>query len=155
MPAGPAEAPFRWPFRFVRFAGFRFFPQHEIQRILLRLIDCDTFAGTQFVERFSRQFSIPRKLPHSKIHITIGGVIGQAFGFECFDNRLHFFDVLRRAWLVLRRLDTQRGCVFVHEADEAFRQIANCLAIFLRTLNDIVFDIRNITHIGHVKTGNL
>ena len=44
MPAGPAGSPRRFPRRFIRLGRF---PQHEIEWVVLGLIDCNALAGAQ------------------------------------------------------------------------------------------------------------
>src|SRR5213075_100352 len=74
VPAGPALAPGRWP---GRLAGLGALPQHEIERILLRLVDVDALARAQLVERLAGKLSVTGKAAHRVVHIPRLRLVGE------------------------------------------------------------------------------
>src|SRR5438105_10767384 len=78
VPPGAALAPWRRPFRLL---GLGALPENEIERIVLGGVDFDALAGTQLVERFSRELAVARKAAHGEIDIARGRLVGEALFF--------------------------------------------------------------------------
>ncbi len=75
VPARPAVAPGRGPGGLAR---FRMLPQHEVERIVLGLVDLHARAGAQIVDLLARKPAVVRELAHRVHHVAVVGGIGKA-----------------------------------------------------------------------------
>jgi hypothetical protein len=66
------------------------------------------------------------------------------------DHRQHLRYVLCGAWLVIGRQYAQRALVGMHFGDETFGQRSGRLAVLGCALNDLVVDVRNVSHVFDV-----
>ena len=130
-------------------------PQHEVQRVLLAVIDRHALAGTQLVQALARQLAVALELAHGVVHIAIRGAVGQALVFQLADEVEHLTDVLGGAGLVRGRLDAQRGDVLVHGQRHLVGELADGDAALHRTADDLVVDVRDVAHIGHAIAAGL
>ena len=101
MPARTTAPPGRLP---EGFAFLGMFPEHEIERVLLGLIDVDALAGAQIVKRLARELAVPGELAHREIHVAIARLVGQTIGFELTDQIEHLRHVGRCTRLVIGTL---------------------------------------------------
>jgi hypothetical protein len=145
VPAGPALAPARRPFRLV---GLGPLPQHEVERVLLGGIDVDALAGAQLVQRFAGELAVALEAAHGVVHVAGAGLVSELFVFQPVDEIQHLRHVLRGARLVIRFLDAERGRVLVHGADEARGQGLDRLLVLGGALDDLVVDVRDVADIG-------
>ena len=146
----PARAPhpvLRRPRRAFRIFRLRAFPQHEIERILLRVVRGDALARAQVVERLARQLPVVRELAHRVIDVAVGRLVRVAVRLERLDHAEHLRDELGRARLDVGPLDAERAFIVVHRADEPVGQRLDRLAVLDRAADDLVVDVGNVAHI--------
>ena len=97
MPPRTAAAPWAIPAGGV---GIRWFPQHEIHRVLFEGGDLDPSARDHIIDRPPRQRAIVFIRPYPKQRVAILG-IGVTFGDQILDHCDHLADILRRAGFVI------------------------------------------------------
>lgn len=147
MPARTTGTPGRIP---ARLTWLRALPQHEIQWILLGLIDLDARADLQVLDLAPRQLAVTDELADPVIDITIARCIGEAFIDERLDHRVHAGDMVRRTWLDIRTQHVEASFVLVHGGDHALDQRLERLAVLAGTTNDLVVDVGDVTYVGHI-----
>src|SRR4030095_9938535 len=91
MPARPAWTPWAVPRGVSRFARF---PQREIERRALALVDFNARSSLQLVDIFPGQLAVVRKSGDGIINVAVDP-IGEFFGFELFDDVDDLGDMLR------------------------------------------------------------
>ena len=149
MPARTTRAPRRFPARLARLDAF---PQHEVQRIVLGLIDLDARADTQILDLFARQLAVAHELGNAVVHVTIARGIGVTLVDQGLDHCVHARDMVRGTGLHIRLEDIEARLVFMHCRNHALGQRLERLAVFAGTIDDLVFNVRDIAHIGQVIT---
>ena len=149
MPAGSARAPRRAPTWFTRFGGF---PQHEVQRIALGLFHFDSRSRPQIVQLLVGQLPVALEPAHVVIHVTGGTDIGETLVQQGLNHGDHVGHRFGGARFLGRRQDAQRLQILMHGLDEAIGQGVKILAVLLGTMNDLIVDVGNVAHIGHVVT---
>ena len=150
VPARPAGTVRTGPFGVVRLVGLGRLPQHEVQRIMLAVEHRHALSGAQFVERLARQLAVAGKLAHREVHVAIVGAVGQPLAFERANQVQHLRHVVGGTRLVRRRQDAQQADVLVHRVDHLVGELADGDAALQRTLDDLVFDVGDVAHIGHL-----
>ena len=148
--ASPAAlAPRRIP---GRLAGLRALPQHEVERIALRLIHFDAGAGAQVTQLLSGKLAVDRELRHRIHHVTVRSYVRVAR----VDQRLIIAMMLGTCSVargsMIRLSMPRRVIVFVHRFDETRRQRLNALAILGSALDDLVVDVGDVADIRDLVT---
>ncbi len=150
VPARTALAPRRGPATLGRLVGLGGFPQHEVQRILLGIVGGHALSGAQVFEGLARQLAVARELAHRVVHVAVGRLVGQAVVLQPADHRQHLRHVFGGARLAVGALHAERVGIFVHGGDEAVGERADGLAVLDRALDDLVVDVGDVAHVGHV-----
>ncbi len=126
-------------------------PQHEVERVLLALGDGHALAGAQLVERLAREPAVAGKAAHRVEHVATGLAVGQPAALERADHRQHLRHVRGGARLVGRWQQADRGDVGVHRGDHLVGQCAHRDAALERAADDLVVDVGDVAHVGHVE----
>ncbi len=149
VPAGAALPPRGFP---ERLALLRRLPQHEVEGILLAGQHVHALAGAQVVQRLARELPVIRKLAHREIDVAARRAIGEAAVLERLDHLQHARDMLGCARLEIGLFDPERRVVLVHRRDEARGQRLDRLMVLLRALDDLVVDVGDVAHVGHLES---
>ncbi len=96
------------------------------------------------------EFSISGKFAHVVIHVVIFRRVGVPVLDQGLDHRHDLADVSGRARFLVRRQHAQRHRIFVHLIDKALRQRADRHVIFICALDDLVVDVGDVAHVGHL-----
>ncbi len=131
-------------------SGLRLLPQHEVERILLRVVRGDAFARAQIFDRLARELAVARELAHRVVHVAVARLIRVAVRFERLDHAEHLRNEVGGARLEVGPRDAERVRVFMHRVDEAVGQRLDRLAVLDCATNDLVVDIGDVAHVGHV-----
>ncbi len=130
-------------------------PQHEVEWVTLTALDSDALSGTQVVERFARELSVPWEFAHGKVDVTaisaIVCLIRKILFPQHLDQLQHLRHVVGRARLLVGRRQPERREILVHVADESLGKLADGLAVFGGAPDDLVFHIGNVSNIGDVE----
>ena len=147
VPARPARTPRRVP---ARLAGLRRLPQHEVEGIVLRLVDLDPGAAAQVLDLPIRQCPVGGKGAHVVVDVPVRALVG---GAE-FDQPLHHgddgLDVVGGVRLHVRLQHPEGAAVLVHVPGEALRERAEVLAVLVRAGDDLVVDVGDVAHVRHL-----
>ncbi|EWS64299.1 hypothetical protein Y695_02459 [Hydrogenophaga sp. T4] len=143
------------PSGLVRLTGFRGFPEHKIQWIVLVTGHRHPLTGAQVVQRLARQLAVPGKPAYREVHVTILSAVGQAFRFELTDQRQHLGHIGCGTRLETGCLDTQRSDVLVHGNGHLVCQVLERDAPFHSTFDDLVVDVRDVADVGHAVATHL
>ena len=146
MPSRPAVAPGGRP---AWLAGFGRFPQHEIKRITLVFIHIHTRTGAQVLQLLAGQLSVVLEAADRIIDITVFTLVGITFLQQGPDHGQDVIHRLGGAWFKIRPQHAQCVSILVHRGNKTFGERLDALTIFLRTLNNLVINISNITHVCH------
>ena len=146
VPAGPPPAPRAFP---AGLRGVRRFPQDKIHRIALVGRHLDAGAGDHVVGGAARQAAIVGERRHLEQHMAVRR-IGFALRDQPLDHRDHLADVFGRARLVGGRQAAQRRHVVLKPARRLLRHRVDGHAALLRPRDDLVVDVGDVAHIGHV-----
>jgi len=149
VPAGTAGAPGGFP---GGLACLGVLPQHEVQGVLLGRIHFHPFTGPQVVQGLAGEAAVAGELAHREIHVAVGGLVGQAVGFQLADEAQHLGHVLGGPGFVGGLLHAQGGGILIHGRDEAVGQLADGLAVFHGPTDDLVVDVGDVADVGHVQT---
>ncbi|MNX70705.1 hypothetical protein D3C86_1019760 [compost metagenome] len=147
VPARTPGAPRRFPARLARLGGF---PQHEVQRVLLGLVDFDARADAQVFDLLARQLAVAHELGDAVVHVAIARGVGVTLVDQGLDHRVHARDVIGGTRLHVRLLDVQARFVFVHRRDHALGQRFERLAVLVGPIDDLVVDVGDVAHVGQV-----
>ena len=146
VPARPARTPRRPP---ARLAGLGRLPQHEVEGVVLGLVDLDPGAAAQVLDLPIRQGSVGGKGAHVVVDVPVRTLVGGA----TFDQPLHHrddgLDVVGRVRLHVRIQDAEGTAVLVHVPGEALRERAEVLAVLVRAGDDLVVDVGDVAHVRH------
>ena len=146
MPAGPARSPRRFP---ARLAGLGRLPQHEVEGVVLGLVDLDPGAAAQILDPPIRQGAVGGKRADVVVDVPIRPRVCRA----AFDQSLHHrddrLDVVCRARLQVRREHAERAAVLVHVLGKTLREQVEVLAVLVRAGDDLVVDIGDVAYVGH------
>ncbi len=145
VPARAAHAPRRIP---GRLAGLGALPEHEIERVALRLVDLDARAGAQVLELLAGELAVRREARDRVVDVAVRADVGVAARDQPADHRDDLGDVRGRARLVVRLLEADRGEVLVHRRDEARGERLDRLAALARAVDDLVVDVGDVAHVG-------
>ena len=129
-------------------AGLRVLPHHEVERIVLELVDLHARARARFVDASSRERAVGRELAHRVHDVAVLRPVGVALVDERLRHRDDLGDVLGGARLRIGRLQAEQRAVLVHGGDEAARERPPVLAVLRRALDDLVVDVRDVAHVG-------
>ena len=149
MPAWPTCAIAAGPLGLVGLGGFSAFPQHKIEWIVLAVLHGDTLARLQLIQRLARQLAVTGKLAHRVVHITIACAVSQPLVLQLADDGEHLRHVLGSARFMRGALNTQCIRILMQRFNHAVGQATDGFAILDRPLDDLVFNIGDIAHIGH------
>ena len=153
VPAGAAFTKLALPFHIRRLIGLGGFPQHKVQRIMLAVSHCHALARVQLVQRLARQLAVAGELAHGVVHIAITRLIGQTLGLQSTNHAQHLRHVFGGAWLQRGAFNAQRIGILMQRVDHAISQAADGFAVFHRSLDDLVINIGDVAHIGHLVAG--
>ncbi len=145
VPARPPGAPGRLPAGLARLGGF---PQNEIQRVFLGLVDLDACADLQVLDPAPRKLAVADELADAVVDVAITRRIGVTLVDQGLDHREHAVDMLRSARLDVRAQYVEARLVLVHGGDHALHQRLERLAVFIGTPNDLVVDIGDVAHVS-------
>lgn len=147
MPARAPCAPRRLPARFARFDAL---PQDEVQRVFLGLVDLDARTDLQVFDLLARQLAIANELADAVIHVAIARRVGIALVDQGLDHLVHAGDMAGGTRLDVRAQHVQTTFVLMHRGDHALDQRLERLAVLVGPADDLVVDVGDVTHIGHV-----
>ncbi len=145
VPARASVAPRRRP---CGLAGLGALPEHEVQGIVLAGSGLDALAGAQFIQRLARELAVAGKLAHREVDVAVVRLVGERLLLEPADELLHLRNVVGSARLVVGLLDAESADVLVHRAHEPLDQRGGRLTVLGSALDDLVFDIGDISHVG-------
>ena len=148
VPARPPVAPGRGP---ARLAGLGGLPQHEVERIALRLIDLDAGAGPQVAELLAGQLAVALEAADRIEHVAVGGRVGVALLDQRLDHRDDLGDIGGRPRLVLGDLDAERREVLLVRADEPRGQRLGRLAVLGGAVDDVVVDVGDVPDVRDLE----
>ena len=131
----------------LRLARLGEFPQREIERVFLKLVDLDTRSGLQFIDITIAELPIAREAADAIVDSVVDNVRVPAFD-QVANHRLNLWDV--------------RGCVRLliglHHPEPAHRSMkllivaahdrAPILTGFTRAVDAAVVDIGHVLHVG-------
>ena len=146
VPARPPIAPGAVP---SRRGGIRRLPQHEIHRVALVRRHFHPRPGNHVVDRAPREAPIIGVTAHIEQHMALG-LVSVPRGDQPRDHRNHRADILGRARLMGRPQRAQGVHVLMIPADGLFGDRANLAPGFGRPRDDLVIDVGEVAHIGHV-----
>ena len=146
VPAGPARSPRRIP---ARLAGLRRLPQHEVERVVLGLVDLDPRTAAQILGPAIRQRSVGRERAHVVVDVAVCAPVRGAVADQALHHRDDGLDVRGGARLHVGVEHAERAAVFMHELDESPRERAEILAVLVRTGDDLVVDVGDVAHVRH------
>ena len=147
VPARPALAPRRRPFRLT---GLRLLPQHEVERIAFRFVDCDARARAQIAQLSAGQLAVVGKAGHRVHHVAVRRHVRVTLGDQLFDHRDDAGHVLRGLRLEVRPQQAEPVIILVHRLREAAGERLHALAVLVRALDDVVVDVRDVADEGHL-----
>src|SRR5690606_34161342 len=142
----PALAPWRRPVWLARLGAL---PQHEIERVALRLVHVHTRPGPQVAQTLAREAAITGELAHRVHDIAVLGDIGKALVDQGADHGDDTGYVLRGARLVVGPEDPQTVVILVHGLDEARGERLDRFAVLGGALDDLVIDVGDVAHEHH------
>ena len=124
------------------------FPEHEIERIVLGLIDIDALAGAQVVERLAGSLPYPANLRTEKF-TSPSGFVGQTVLFQFVDQVQHLRNVpvARGSWSVARR----RARRSLRSKPMNGWSVHRWFRRFPGAPDDLVVDIGDVVHVGEIK----
>src|SRR4029434_10249776 len=121
-------------------ARLRGFPEGEVHRIALALVDLDPRARLQILQVLPRQLAVPGEAVHLEVDVAVHRV-GHALLDEALDERDHLRDVLGGLRLDVRRQHPERGHVDPVLGDVALRDVPGRDALLAGAPDDLVVDI--------------
>src|SRR5690606_18396345 len=147
VPSRPPIAPRRGPVRLARLGAL---PQHEIERIALRIVDGNACARAQVAELFARELAVALELRDGVHHVAVACDVRIPLLDQLLRHRDDARNVLRRARLVIRPQDPEPVVVLVHRLDESIGQLAHALAVLRRSRDDLVVDVGDVADEDHL-----
>ncbi len=148
MPAGTPIPPGRGP---GRFAGLGRLPQGKIQGVALVLPRLHPRAHSELIDGLAGEAAIVGEAAHGIVDIAVGRRIGMAPGDELTNEPLHGPHMLRRPRFQVRRPAEEGRLVLVHGVDKTGGKGLDRLPALQGAADDLVVDIRDIAHIGHLQ----
>ena len=136
-----------------RFAGLGRLPQHEVERVALRLVHVDARAGAQVREPLARELPVRREARHGVVHVAIGACVGVTLVNQCLHHCDDLRQVLGRARLMVRACHAERLAVLAVGADESLGERGHRLAVLRGALDDLVVDVSDVAHERDAVTG--
>ena len=121
-------------------ARLRAFPEREVTRIALALVDLDARAGEELVEVLPGEPAVGREATDLEVHVAVDGV-GVTGRHQPPDELDHLRHVLRRLRVEVGGQDPERGHVGALGGDEALGELARGDAPLVRALDDPVVDV--------------
>ncbi len=149
VPARTARAPWRLPAWLARLDAL---PQHEIERVLLGLVDLDAGADAQVFDLLARQLAVAHELADAVVHVAIARRVGIPLVDQGLDHRVHAGDMVGGTRFLVWRQDVQAALVFVHRVDHARREGVEAFAVLVGPVDDLVIDVGDIAHVGQLVT---
>ncbi len=146
MPARAPVAPRAFPARNV---FCRRFPQNEICRVLLVGGDFNPRAGDLFVAVAAGKFPVIVPGRHVEQHMAVR-LVGVPLRDQIHDHRNHRRNMVCRPRLLVRLDAAQSQRIFVKPFNGLFRQIADGDALLRRPRVDLVVNVSDVPHIGHL-----
>src|SRR5690606_24961448 len=116
VPARPPGAPGRLPAGLARLGGF---PQDEIQRACLGLVDLDACTDLQVFDPAPRKLAVADELADAVVDVAITRRIGVTLVDQSLDHREHAVYMLGSARLDVRAQYVEARLVLVHGGDHA------------------------------------
>ena len=141
VPARPTATPRRIP---RGLAGLRGLPEHEVERVTLRLVHFDPRPGPQVRETLARQQPVRLELRDGVVDVAVAADVCVALLDQARDHRDDLRQVLGGTRLVVGPLDAERRAVLVVRADEPLGERTHRLAVLGGALDDLVVDVRDV-----------
>ena len=146
MPAGTAFAPGAFP---IGFAGFRRFPQREIEGISLLLAHGDSGAGLHFVDGAAGKFAVGFEFADFEVDVAVD-FVGEAVVDDLLyhgDDIVHMFGDPR---MNRSFLHAETAGVLKVGFDVFVGQIFGIHAFFVGAVDDLIVHIGEVLDISHI-----
>ena len=146
MPSRAAFAPGAFP---IGFAGLGLFPDSEIQRTLLFVVDVDAGAGFKVFDVLTGQAAVMGEFFHGVVHVAVD-IVGEAFIDKGLNHVDDFRDRVGDTGVHVSAADAQRVGV-----GEIFFDVFVCdffggAVFFVGTVDDFIVDVGEILNEGHI-----
>ena len=149
MPARPPLPPRRIPRRLARLGSL---PEHEVERVVLRLVDLDALASAQVVERLSRQLAVAREPPHRVVHVAVVGRVRKP-ALRSSDSIMSSMPRHVLAWRAARDPASARPSAAASSSIARMKRVGQRLdrfAVLAGALDDLVVDVGDVANVGDV-----
>ena len=146
VPAGAALAPRRGP---ERLAGFGGLPEREVERVFLDVVDVDSRAGLQVLDRLVAELAVVLELQRAVVHVAVD-LVGVALVDERRDEVDDLLDVFGGLRVHGRLADAERVRVGEVLGDVLFRDLLAGDALLVGALDDLVVHVGEVLHERHL-----